>query len=114
MKNRAKRQPCDTGLDERVQASVVGKVLDYNPRAARILNNYFEVFSWIALILLVVSGVSMGMGVYNYAVHGNCNGPNSDEGCAANTIEEKLEQLDDEPSMNKTGAPNETTEGVPG
>lgn len=90
VKNRAKMQPCDTRLDDRVQASVVGKVLDYSPSAAKFLNKYFEVFSWVALILLVVSGLSAGVGAYNYAVHGNCNGPAAETGCAANTLESQI------------------------
>lgn len=119
LKNRAKRQPCETGLDEKVQASVVGKVLEYNPSMARVLNKYFELFSWVALILLIVSGLTLSMGVYNYAVHGNCNGPDSVESCTANQIEEGILGLgEDKTDANKTRSTSENltenrTERVP-
>ena len=119
VKNRAKRQPCDTSLDERVQATVVGRVLDYSPKTAKTLNSYFELFSWIALILLIVSGLSVGVGTYNYVVHGNCNGPNADEGCAANSIEDKLNQLgekEENETINETSSafPKNRSGRVPG
>lgn len=119
VKNRAKREPCDTRMDERVQASVVGRIIEYSPRVAKTLNKHFELFSWVALILLIGSGLSVGVGTYNYVVHGNCNGLNADEGCAANTIEDKLDQLGQEENnetLNETSkvAPENGSEGVPG
>jgi hypothetical protein len=84
--SRVKREPCETGLDDRIEASLVGKTLDYSPRLAKILKDYFEVFSWVLLILLVVSGLFAGLGVYNWAVHGNCNGPDSNERCGLNQL----------------------------
>lgn len=85
--SRVKREPCDTGLDDRIEASIVGKTLEYSPRLAKVLKDYFEVFSWIMLILLVVSGFFAGLGVYNWAVYGNCNGPDSDERCGLNELQ---------------------------
>lgn len=119
VKNRAVREPCDTRLDERVQASVVGEVLNRSPRTAKVLNNHFELFSLLALILLILSGLTVGIGTYNYIMHGNCNGADSDEGCAANSIEEKLEELDadenESPKINDTdGEVIRDFSGVPG
>lgn len=72
---------CDTGLNQRLKAEITGKFLRINPHLGRIVYRYFEWFSWIFLILTVLTLFFVGQGVYNYAVYGNCNGPNSDQFC---------------------------------
>ena len=47
----------------------------------KFLFKYFEWFSWFFLILTLVTLYFMGLGIYNYAAYGNCNGPNSNEFC---------------------------------
>jgi protein-disulfide isomerase len=66
---------CDTGLDIRLKSQISGSFLKFSPRLGRIAYKYFEVFSWIFLILTLVTLYFMGLGLYNYAVYGNCNGP---------------------------------------
>ncbi len=79
--SRVRRQPCETGLDDRLQAQAVGKLLNHSPRLAGILNRHFEKFSWALLLVLLVSGGLAAESVFNLAVHGNCNGPTSTTGC---------------------------------
>jgi hypothetical protein len=112
--SRAMRQPCDTGLDDRLQASIVGKTLNYSPRTARLLQNHFEAFSWIFLILLIASGLTAGAGVYNWAVHGNCNGPDSDKGCELNKLESQFNYTTSEQNdtINETSIEVEQPKGV--
>lgn len=88
LKSTFKNEPCETGLDDRVQATVVGKVLDYSPRLGKLLNNHFQAFSWIMVIILVISGFLAAEGVYNYIVYGNCNGPEAVVGCSINQAEQ--------------------------
>lgn len=85
VRNKAKREPCETNLDDSVKASAVGRVLNYSPRAARILNKYFEVFSWILLISLLATGIYTSYSVYNFIVYGNCNGAAATAGCSLNS-----------------------------
>lgn len=66
---------CESKLDERIKATIVAKTLPHSPKIARGLNKYFEVFSWILVILTLVSLFFSAQAVYNYAVYGNCNGP---------------------------------------
>lgn len=84
MKDRSLRRPCESDLEDRLKASMVGRVLDYSPRTARVLNKYFKAFSWMFVIIMVVSGLLLGQGVYNLAVHGDCYGPESEEQCSLN------------------------------
>ncbi|MFB6192829.1 MAG: hypothetical protein ABEK00_01125 [Candidatus Nanohaloarchaea archaeon] len=85
VQNKAKREPCETNLDDSVKASVVGRVLDYSPRAAKILNKYFEVFSWILLISLLITGIYSSISIYNFIVYGNCGGAAATTGCSINS-----------------------------
>jgi hypothetical protein len=72
---------CDTGLDQRLRGEITGKFLKINPKLGRLVFRYFEWFSWALLILTVLTLFFVGQGIYNYAVYGNCNGPNSDQFC---------------------------------
>ncbi|MGV8086752.1 MAG: DsbA family protein [Candidatus Woesearchaeota archaeon] len=74
-------QKCDTRLDTRLKSEITGKLLKFNHRLGKIVYKYFEVFSWILLILTLVTLFFMGLGLYNYVLYGNCNGPNSDDFC---------------------------------
>ena len=66
---------CDTGLDTRLKSQITGKFLRFWPALGRAVYRYFEVFSWIFLILTLLTLFFMGQGIYNYAIYGNCNGP---------------------------------------
>jgi protein-disulfide isomerase len=72
---------CDTGLDTRLKSEITGRLLRFNHRLGKIVYRYFEVFSWIFLILTVATLFFFGRGIYFYAMYGNCNGPNSDQFC---------------------------------
>ncbi len=72
---------CDTGLDTRLKSQITGKFLKFSPRLGKTVYKYFEVFSWVLLILTLVTFYFMSLGLYNYVVYGNCNGPNSNEFC---------------------------------
>jgi thiol-disulfide isomerase/thioredoxin len=75
---------CRTNLDSRMKSQIIGKVMVKSEKAGRFLYMYFEVFSWIFLILLIASIVGIGVGLVNYARFGNCNGPESDQFCIFN------------------------------
>lgn len=79
---RVKREPCETDLEDRVKASVIGKTLDYSPRAAKVLSRHFELFSWMLLVALLVTGAYSAFSLFNYAVYGNCAGAAAQGGCS--------------------------------
>jgi protein-disulfide isomerase len=72
---------CDTGLDTRLKSEITGRLLRFNHRLGKTVYKYFEIFSWIFLILIVVTLFFFGRGIAFYAMYGNCNGPNSNQFC---------------------------------
>jgi len=72
---------CDTGLDVRLKSEITGKFLRFNHNLGKIVYKYFEVFSWIFLILTIATLFFTFRGLYNYAAYGNCNGPDSNQFC---------------------------------
>lgn len=73
-------KPCDTGLDVKIKSKFTAKLMWW-PWLARGVYNYFEILSWIFIILMVASTILTGLGLYNYFVYGNCNGPDEEGFC---------------------------------
>ncbi|MBI5871979.1 hypothetical protein HZB88_02740 [archaeon] len=72
---------CRTNLDERIRSRITGRLIRYSPKISAVIYRYFEILSWLFVIITVISLVFAVNGLYNYAVHGNCYGPNSNEVC---------------------------------
>lgn len=75
-------RPCHTGFQEKVKGKLLAKVLKRSTFWARVLNKYYEIFSWIFFILMVGSTIWVLRGVYNFYVFGSCNGLNASGFCA--------------------------------
>lgn len=80
---------CESGLDDRIKASLTGKVLKFSPRAASFFYNHYQVFSWILLIIFAWSLYASTLGIYNYINYGNCNGPESNGFCIFDPLGEQ-------------------------
>ena len=74
-------KPCDSGLDKRLKSKATGKLMKRNPKLARFIYQHFEAISGIFTVLLIVSMVYSGLGIYNFVVYSNCNGEESQEMC---------------------------------
>ncbi len=72
---------CSSGMDDRIKSQITGKLLKFSPLSARFFYKYYKIISLILLIVFIWSGYVGGAAIYNYAVYGNCNGPDSDEFC---------------------------------
>ena len=68
-------RPCDTGLDDEIKAASVSGIMRVSPKAAVFMNRHFEAFSFAFTLLFFVSLFFMLQGFYNFAIYGNCNGP---------------------------------------
>lgn len=79
-------KPCDTGMDERIKAEVVSKVLKVSPVAAKFTNRHFTFLSWVFVILTLASLAYSAAGAYNFYFYGNCDGPNSTGACILNDL----------------------------
>jgi len=76
-------KPCNTGLDQRIKSKFTAKLM-WSPPIARGFYKYFELLSWIFVILMFASAIASGYGLYNYIKYGNCNGENSNVFCIFN------------------------------
>ncbi len=72
---------CQSGLDDRIKAKATGTILKFSPKAAQFFFRYFSIISWLLLALFIWSMYVSAIGIYNYAVYGNCNGPASTGFC---------------------------------
>ena len=65
---------CESNLDQRLKAGITGRLMKRTPRLAGKVFKHFEMISWAFTILMILSIVYSGIGIYNYAKYGNCNG----------------------------------------
>ena len=72
---------CTSGLDKRLKSQITGKLMKKSPKIARFTYRNFELISWFFTIILILSLVYTGIGAYNFAMYGNCNGENSQKAC---------------------------------
>jgi glutaredoxin len=79
-------KPCDTGLDDRIKADIVAKILKFSPSAARFTNKHYTFISWIFVLLTFASFGYSVFGVYNFYFFGNCDGPESTGVCILNDL----------------------------
>jgi len=68
---------CDTGLDQKIKASLTGKVFKFSPSLGGFFYKHYKIISWVILILFIWSFFTGSVGLYNYIQYGNCNGPGS-------------------------------------
>jgi len=73
---------CNTGFADKVKGKLLAKVLQRSTFLAKVLNKYYEIFSWIFFILMLGSTIWVLRGVYNFYVFGSCNGLNASGFCA--------------------------------
>ena len=79
---------CRTNLDQRLKSQITGKLINKSPFLARFVYKRFEILSWIFVILMISSLAYTVYGGYNYALYGNCYGPEESGGfCIYNALE---------------------------
>lgn len=81
MTKRVTLQPCDTGFQEKVRASLVGSLLQRSVWAARFVNKHYELLAWVVFALTVWSLFATGQGLYNFYFYGSCSGLNATSFC---------------------------------
>jgi protein-disulfide isomerase len=79
---------CRTNLDQRLKSQITGRLMRKNTYVARFVYKRFELLSWIFVILFIASLAYSAYGGYNYALYGNCYGPEDTGGfCIYNALE---------------------------
>jgi protein-disulfide isomerase len=79
-------RPCDTGLDDEIKAGLVSGILKHSPAGARMLNRHFAIFSWLFVLITLASFAYTALGIYNFYMYGNCDGPDSLGACILNDL----------------------------
>ncbi len=72
---------CDTQFDQQMKAKITAETSKYSPALARFVFRRFALLSWILLVVMVFSTAGIAFGIYNFALYGNCNGPDSTDFC---------------------------------
>ncbi len=79
--NRVTLRPCDTGLQQQFKGMILGPLLNRSVPAARFVNKYFEILSWVFVVVSLVTVVYVARGAYNFYAYGSCNGLNQSGFC---------------------------------
>ncbi len=66
---------CTTGLDQRLKATITGRLVVSHPVAARFLHRHLETLAWLFVLLGVASTANLGYGLYSSYRYGRCTGP---------------------------------------
>ncbi len=64
---------CDTGVDQKIKAGIVSRLMHKRPGLARFIHRYFDVLAWVFVAAFFVSLVLFAIGLYNLAVLGTCD-----------------------------------------
>ena len=94
---------CESGLDVRLKTKIVGKLMNKHYGLAKGVHKYFEVISWLFVIIFFITLFYSGLAVYNIIVYNNCNGFAEGEepeyciltGEGGEVIEEEVVQCED-------------------
>lgn len=84
---------CTTGFDVKMKSGITGFILKCSPKIASFTYKYFEILSWIFIILSVISLVLVAQTAYNIIVYGTCD-PSDPMSCILTNYETKADCLD--------------------
>ncbi len=84
---------CETSFDKKMKMKLTGKIMKRNPKIGGIVFKHFEVISWIFTLIMILSLVYSAIGIYNFVVYDNCEGPDAIEPCVYNEIGELTNKM---------------------
>jgi protein-disulfide isomerase len=107
-------RPCTTGFDERMKSRILGTVIMRSERAARVINQNFELISWTLFLLMVASTLYAARGLYLFYITGSCSGLNETSFCLLDPKGEsnKMSGLTDSCRVTPTTVSDLTLKGV--
>lgn len=68
---------CTTGFDEKMRIRISAKLAEKNNFLGKIVFTHFQEISLLFAALTIASLFMVGLGAYNLALYGNCNGPSA-------------------------------------
>lgn len=73
-------RPCESRFDLKVKSQITASLMKRSEKAGQFFWKYFEVFSWIFVILFIVSTFYTGRAVYNLIRYKTCD-PQHPQNC---------------------------------
>jgi len=104
-------KPCKSKLDQRIKSHITGRAMKYHPKLAKFLFKNFELLSWIFVIIFIASIIFSAWGIYNFAVYGNCNGPEPGKYCVINEVEKGVSVIESAVKCNYSGTYSQAKNG---
>ena len=89
---------CETAFDKKMKMKVTGKLMKTSPKVGGVVFKHFELISWVFTALMIISFAYSALGVYNFILYDNCEGPNAIGLCIYNEITGKLTNGMNDPS----------------
>lgn len=75
---------CDAEFEDKVKATVIGRILDHSPRTARFLENHFQAVSIIFVVVFAFSFLYILKSLVFLAIFGSCT-LGSGSGCVVSS-----------------------------
>jgi len=87
---RATLRKCTTSFDKKMKHKIIARLSGLNKGVGSFVYKHFEIISWALTLIMIASIVWTAyvgfLGLYNFYVYGDCNGPNSTGQCVYNAI----------------------------
>jgi len=77
---------CEAAFDKKMKMKITGKLMKSNPKIGGTVFKHFELISWFFTIIMILSLAYSVLGIYNFVVYNNCEGPNAIGPCIYNEI----------------------------
>ena len=73
-------RPCNTGFDKKIKGKIIGKLLNKYPKVAKFINRFWEVISWILVIIFFTSLFFSSRSAYYLIKYKTCD-PDEPQNC---------------------------------
>ncbi len=92
---KATLRKCNTSFDKKMRMKISKKVSKHSKKLGSCTYKHFNKISWFLTIVMIVSIIISGFygftALYDYALYGNCGGPNAPaDSCSIKNIEEGI------------------------
>ncbi len=73
-------RPCNTGFDKKIKGKIIGKLLNKSPKIASFINRFWEIISWILVVIFFTSLFFSARSAYYLIKYKTCD-PSEPQNC---------------------------------
>ncbi len=77
---------CNTSFDKKMKMKLTGKIMKKSPKTGGFVFKHFELISWAFTLITIISFAYGALGIYNFIVYDNCEGPDAIGPCIYSDI----------------------------